>query len=147
MRSSATTALWDDASGEAPKQTLTPPPARAVRATTVLVVEDDQDIREALSDALGAEGYEVQVAENGRAGLEVLRGGCLADVILLDLLMPVMSGWEFRQEQLEDPTLAGIPVIVVSASQPGDARPDRHLPKPFALDDLLRAIAEVVDRH
>ena len=145
MPYAALRAVFEDAT-EGPARTPVPTHGRVVRATTVLIVEDDQDIREALSDALGAEGYDVAVAENGRVGLDVLRRGPTVDVILLDLLMPVMSGWEFRQEQLEDPTLAGIPVIVVSASTPGDARPDRHLPKPFALDDLLTAIVEVVDR-
>lgn len=110
---------------------------------SILIVEDDLDIREALAEALGFEGYDVFLAENGREALDVLREGPLPHVILLDLLMPVMSGWQFRQEQLADPALAGIPVIVVSASAPGDAQPDRYLPKPFSIDELLSAVAEV----
>lgn len=110
---------------------------------TILIVEDDLDIREALAEALGFEGYDVFLAENGQEALDVLRAGPLPHVILLDLLMPVMSGWQFRQEQLADPALAGIPVIVVSASAPGDARADRYLPKPFCIDELLSAVAEL----
>jgi len=110
---------------------------------SILIVEDDLDIREALAEALGFEGYDVFLAENGQEALDVLREGPLPHVILLDLLMPVMSGWQFRQEQLADPALADIPVIVVSASAPGDAQPDRYLPKPFSIDELLSAVAEV----
>lgn len=110
---------------------------------SILIVEDDLDIREALAEALGFEGYDVFLAENGQEALDVLRAGPLPHVILLDLLMPVMNGWQFRQEQLADPALAGVPVIVVSASAPGDARPDRYLPKPFSIDELLSAVAEL----
>jgi CheY-like chemotaxis protein len=110
---------------------------------SILIVEDDLDIREALAEALGFEGYEVFLAENGQEALDMLRAGPLPDVILLDLLMPIMSGWQFRQVQLADPALAGIPVIVVSASAPGDAQPDRYLPKPFGIEDLLSAVAEL----
>jgi CheY-like chemotaxis protein len=113
----------------------------------ILVVEDDPDIRETLSEALGFEGYEVTAASNGREALDALRRGPRADVILLDLMMPVMSGWEFRRVQLDDPALAGIPVVVVSASAPGNARPDRLLPKPFDIDDLLAVVAELVGRR
>ncbi|WP_242344612.1 response regulator [Anaeromyxobacter terrae] len=109
----------------------------------ILIVEDDPDIREALAEALGCEGYDVALAENGQDALDVLHDGPRPDVILLDLLMPVMSGWQFRQEQLADPALAGIPVVIVSASPPGDAHPDRYLPKPFSIDDLLSAVAEL----
>lgn len=118
-------------------------PRRAHSRGVILIVEDDLDIREALAEALGFEGYEVFLAENGQEALDVLRGGPLPDVILLDLLMPVMSGWQFRQVQLADPALAGIPVIVVSASAPGDAQPNRYLPKPFSIEDLLSAVAEL----
>ncbi|WP_242339575.1 MULTISPECIES: response regulator [unclassified Anaeromyxobacter] len=118
--------------------------ARRMRSRgAVLVVEDDPDIREALAEALGGEGYDVALAENGQDALDVLRDCPRPDVILLDLLMPVMSGWQFRQEQLADPALAGIPVVVVSASPPGDAQPDRYLPKPFSIDDLLSTVAEL----
>jgi CheY-like chemotaxis protein len=113
----------------------------------VLVVEDERDIREALAEALSYEGYDVVIAANGREALgRLCDGGSLPDVILLDLVMPEMNGWEFRQVQVHDPALAGIPVVVVSASDPGNARPDRHLPKPFAIDELFHAVAQLV-RH
>jgi len=64
--------------------------------------------------------------------------------VLLDLTMPVMTGWEFRRVQRLDPALAGIPVIVTSASSPGSAAPVRFLAKPFGLDELLRVLAEVL---
>jgi CheY-like chemotaxis protein len=127
-----------------------PHPARTHLAharARVLVVEDERDIREALAEALSYEGYDVAVASNGREALRALRGGPLPDVILLDLVMPVMSGWEFRQVQVDDPALSGIPVVVVSASDPGAAQPDRHLPKPFAIEALFDAVAELTRRH
>ncbi len=111
---------------------------------SVLVVEDDRDIRECMADALEMEGYAVACAQHGREALDQLRRGLRPDLILLDLLMPVMSGWEFRQAQLADPLLAGIPVVIVSASSPGAAaRPDRHLPKPFGIDELLSLVAQL----
>jgi CheY-like chemotaxis protein len=114
---------------------------REIASPSVLIVEDDRDIRECMADALEMEGYTVGLAGNGREALEVLRSGARPDLILLDLLMPVMSGWEFRQVQLSDPLLSGIPVVVVSASAPGGLRPDRHLPKPFGIDELLEVVA------
>jgi two-component system response regulator MprA len=120
---------------------------RGVSRTSVLIVEDDRDIRECMADALEVEGYSVALAANGREALDQLRDGVFPDLILLDLLMPVMSGWEFRQEQLADPLLSGIPVVVVSASSPGGLRPDRHLPKPFGLDELLEIVAVFASRR
>jgi CheY-like chemotaxis protein len=108
---------------------------------SILIVEDDADIRETLGDALELEGYDVVTAENGFDALCLLRSGLKPGLILLDLVMPIMSGWQFRQVQLADPSLAGIPVVVVSASAPGDARPDRHLRKPFGIDELLSTVA------
>ena len=66
------------------------------------------------------------------------------DVILLDLMMPVMNGWEFRRAQLADPALANIPVVVLSASAPDSCRPDRYLPKPFSVERLLAVLDELV---
>jgi CheY-like chemotaxis protein len=109
----------------------------------LLVVEDDPDIRDTLAEALAWEGYDVTTASNGLEALELLRGGLHADVILLDLMMPVMSGWEFRRVQQDDPALAGIPVVVLSASSPGNARPDRYLAKPFRIEDLLSVLGEL----
>lgn len=119
-------------------------PAPLAARARILLVDDEPDIRDVLSEALGWEGYDVATAANGREALEVLRSGPPVDVVLLDLTMPIMSGWEFRRVQRLDPALAGIPVIVTSASSPGTAAPVRFLPKPFGLDELLLALAEVL---
>jgi len=113
----------------------------------VLVVEDDGDIRETLRDVLTWGEYEVVTASNGREALDLLRDGTDVDVILLDLMMPVMSGWEFRRVQLDDPALAGIPCVVLSASAPGQARPDRFLAKPVGVDELLFTVGDVLAGH
>ena len=81
---------------------------------SILVIEDDEDIRESLQQVLEMEGYDVVPAGNGREGLAALSQAepC---VILLDLMMPVMNGWEFRREQLSDSLLASIPTVIVTA--------------------------------
>src|ERR1700682_362753 len=80
-----------------------------------LIVEDDASIREAIAEVLRSEGYEASSCGHGREALEYLRDGHHPDVILLDLMMPVMDGWEFRIEQRKDPALATIPVVALSA--------------------------------
>jgi CheY-like chemotaxis protein len=114
-------------------------------ANRVLVVEDDVDIQEALVRVLESEGYAVATAENGQAAIDYLRRSPPPRVILLDLMMPVMDGWQFRGEQKRDPTLAGIPVIVLSAyesPQPATATVDAasYLRKPIDLDLLLATV-------
>jgi CheY-like chemotaxis protein len=81
---------------------------------TVLVVDDDKDLLRLMTKFLRLEGFNPAQAANGREALDYLRGGGDADVILLDLRMPVMDGWAFRREQREDPGLASIPVVVLS---------------------------------
>jgi two-component system, chemotaxis family, chemotaxis protein CheY len=80
----------------------------------ILVVDDDVDIRESLVELLQAEGYIAVGAANGEEALGLLRSR-RASVVLLDLMMPVMDGFQFRREQLGDPALSQIPVVVVSA--------------------------------
>ena len=84
---------------------------------TILVVDDEPAIRESLGDLLREEGYDVLEAQNGMEALARLREPKPEQpcVIVLDLMMPVMDGYEFRAEQLRDQALAGIPVVVVSA--------------------------------
>jgi CheY-like chemotaxis protein len=82
----------------------------------VLVVEDNEATREAFALILGCEGYQVETADNGRRALEHLRSHARPCVIVLDLMMPEMDGWQFREEQRRDALLADIPVIVCSAS-------------------------------
>lgn len=112
-------------------------------AGCILVVDDEADIRDTIAELLADEGYAVEEASDGAEALAKAKG-CHPAMVLLDLMMPGMNGWEFRARQRDDPDLAGIPVIVVSAlgRVPGvDAA--GYLQKPFELDDLL----SVVRRH
>jgi CheY-like chemotaxis protein len=116
---------------------------------TVLIVEDDLDTREMLGRFLELEGFRVETAENGRQALDRLEAGAEACVILLDLMMPVMDGWQFRREQIRRATLAKIPVIVVSAA--GRERFEQidanaYLSKPVDLEELLARIYEYCPR-
>lgn len=113
-------------------------------APRILIVEDDRDTREMLGHLLELEGFDVQTAANGRQALDQLRGEGTANVILLDLMMPVMDGWQFRAEQRRDPRLSGIPVVVVTAAGARDAIPaidaDAWVPKPIDFDRLIDTI-------
>src|SRR5262249_18832048 len=82
---------------------------------SILVVDDDPDVRESLTDILGDEGYRVTGGRNGGGALEGLRGPPRPSLILLDMMMPEMDGWSFRLEQQKIPELAGIPVVILSA--------------------------------
>ncbi len=111
----------------------------------VLVVDDDADIRESLSDVLTDEGYQVVTAVDGRDALVKLRGpGVAPCVILLDLMMPVMSGVEFYAEKQSDPKLSSIPVVIVSAD--GNVRlkasslGGEYIAKPVRIEQVLDAV-------
>jgi CheY-like chemotaxis protein len=112
----------------------------------ILVVEDDPAIRETLEAVLEDEGYHVRGAANGREALALLRAEAGSPaLILLDLMMPVMSGWEFRVEQQHDPVLASIPVVVLSADRDVAAKAAAlqvadFLAKPVSLTLLLDAV-------
>lgn len=107
---------------------------------SVLVVDDERDIREAVSEVLVEHGYEVLGASDGAEGLCKLREHHPA-VVLLDLMMPGMNGWEFRKAQQHDPEVSGIPVIVVSAlGKVAGLDAAEFLEKPFELEDLLTAV-------
>jgi CheY-like chemotaxis protein len=111
-------------------------------ATTVLVVEDDFDLCDALVPILEYEGHRVVSAANGREALDRLQTMPRPSVILLDLMMPVMDGEQFRAEQLRDPSLASIPVVVLSAHAQAEERAARIgavacLRKPLDIDVLL----------
>ena len=115
----------------------------------LLLVEDDSSIRFALSDMLTDEGFDVTTVVNGRDALDELRQAAPPDVILLDLMMPVMDGWEFRVEQRADPLLAGIPLLAMSADLSAKARAiaaDGYIRKPIDFPELLRQLHGVVGR-
>jgi CheY-like chemotaxis protein len=108
----------------------------------ILIVEDDADSRETLRFFLTARGFRVATVVNGKEALDLLRGGARPQVILLDMLMPVMDGWEFRSRQLDDPKLRSIPVVVTSAVGL-DMRPVSNVGlfrKPLDLDALLQVV-------
>ncbi len=114
----------------------------------ILVVDDDPDILEALSEILEAEGFEIRRARNGKEALERLEPDP-PKLILLDLMMPVMDGWEFAQRMRQRPSVANIPIIVLSAdrnvgSKANDIGATGHLAKPFELNDLLDLVRRSV---
>jgi CheY-like chemotaxis protein len=110
----------------------------------VLVVDDDPDIRETLREVIEAEGFPVVTAAHGRAALEALALGLRPSLILLDLMMPAMSGWDVLAALREDRALAEIPVAVISAS--GEKAPPpgatHFLRKPIELDALLDVLRD-----
>jgi CheY-like chemotaxis protein len=81
----------------------------------VLTVEDNVEIREALTELIGDMGYSTAEAQNGREALQYLSSHSAPRLILLDMMMPVMDGLQFRQEQLKDSRIASIPVVVITA--------------------------------
>ncbi|HKA35807.1 MAG TPA: response regulator [Thermoanaerobaculia bacterium] len=111
----------------------------------VLVVDDDYAVLDAIKDVLEDEGYEVTLAANGLEALKELRRGDRPCLILLDLMMPVMNGWEFRREQLQDTTLAGIPTILITAHSRADEnttelKASGFLRKPAQPNTLLETV-------
>lgn len=110
---------------------------------SVLVVEDNDDVREMMAVTLELEGHQVATAINGRDALDKLHHGERPCVILLDLMMPVMNGWEFRRALELDPVLRDVPVVVVSAAtgeMASRAQAAAHLPKPLDMDRLLEIV-------
>ena len=85
-------------------------------AAKVLLIDDDFAILDGVSDFLESEGFSVVPASNGLEALNRLRSGLQVDAIVLDVMMPMMDGWDFRAEQLADPSLRDTPVVVISAS-------------------------------
>lgn len=110
----------------------------------VLVIDDNRDIADSLRDILELEGCIVATAYNGRDALELLRGGVSPSLILLDLRMPVMDGIQFRNEQLGDPALRDIPVVVLSADRNAATQATSLgltcITKPVELSQLLDAV-------
>jgi len=109
----------------------------------ILVVDDDPGAVDALTDILESEGYAVSSARNGQEALDYLRSSPPPAVIMLDLMMPVMNGRQFLEEQKKDPKLAHIPVVVMTAFMSVvDLRAPIILPKPIDVDGLLKIVAQ-----
>jgi CheY-like chemotaxis protein len=112
---------------------------------TVLIIEDDEAIRETLAELLQMEQFEIMLATNGEDGLNMLRQEKKPDVILLDLMMPIKDGFQFRAEQMNDPGIASIPVIVMSADAQIQQKADRiggveFLRKPPDLEEVIETV-------
>lgn len=114
-------------------------------SNSVVVVEDDEDVREGIEALLRRRGIRVVAAANGREALEVIGRDGPPSLVILDLMMPEMNGWALRANLLADPALAGIPVVVMS----GIADAQHHgralqavevLTKPFALERLYAVV-------
>jgi len=106
----------------------------------VLIVEDDEDLRDMMAQFLLVEGFRPETVSNGQEALDYLRKGPTPSVILLDMMMPIMDGWEFRREQQRDPRVANVPVIVLSAldrNRVGDIGEAAFMKKPLDFDRLL----------
>jgi CheY-like chemotaxis protein len=141
-------ARWLARARAAPLSTRDPAAPPAGRDHRVMVIEDNDAIREGFRLVLLDGGYEVTAFASGRRAFEHLRSGqALPGLILLDLLMPEMDGYQFRSEQSADRRLARIPTILVTAGAP--ARPidvTRVLRKPIDLDVLLETVRLELER-
>jgi CheY-like chemotaxis protein len=127
------------------------PQGGLIMGPTVLVVEDDRDLREAVAELLRIEGFEPVCAGNGQEALDYLGAGKRPRLILLDLMMPTMDGEQFRSAQLERPRLQSIPVVILSARTdvPLLARRLRcpYLTKPFEVGALLDTVKRYARRN
>jgi CheY-like chemotaxis protein len=116
----------------------------------ILIVEDDQYIRESIHELLEMENYSVLSAGNGQEALDLLRSAqSLPSLILLDLMMPVKDGFAFCVEQHEDPNLKNIPVVILSAdgrafSRQAETHARAFLRKPVDLDEILNLVKSLI---
>lgn len=118
-----------------------------VQCKSILIVEDNEDVRESIADALEMEGYAVSTSKNGKDGLAKLSTLPGPVLILLDLMMPVMNGWEFLDAQNKNPILEGHQVVTISAVSPTQSLQDPQpldtagsLQKPINLEPLLATV-------
>lgn len=114
----------------------------------ILIVEDDPDAAQSVADVLESEGYRTVLASNGLEALDHLNNGTRPDLILLDMMMPVMDGWTFRAEQLKTERLAAIPVVAMTAD--GNARAKAaamsaasSVSKPLSVDSLVGVVRKL----
>lgn len=117
-------------------------------AATILIVDDDREVRETLRDVLLDEGFEVHVAADGEHAFRMIDGGLRPNLILLDLMMPLLDGVEFRAAQQVDPRIAAVPVVFISATSTRPSSVDLGgaplVAKPFDLDELLQAVTDAL---
>ncbi len=114
-------------------------------AKRILIVEDDNSIRELLVELLQGEGYDVTSAVNGLEGLKCLAHNPSFNLILIDLMMPVMDGYTFRTEQMKNPKFSKIPVVVMSAEANAKEKLKSYgitafLSKPVELDTIIKTV-------
>jgi signal transduction histidine kinase len=122
------------------------PPTLPTDQWRVLLVEDDEALRDSVSAVLTDAGYLLSTCDNGRDALAHLKANP-ADIVVLDLMMPIMNGWEFRTAQREDLAIADVPVVVISADRSAKAsavHADSYVRKPFRAGDLLHEIERVL---
>lgn len=112
----------------------------------ILLVDDDADLRQCLVDVLEDAGYQVKTASSGREALRLLDGADLPRLILLDLMMPDLNGWQFYEQKQKVERLADIPVLVVTASRAlGASFPGSEvLLKPFSIETVVERVQHLV---
>jgi CheY-like chemotaxis protein len=116
------------------------------RRRRILVIEDDAELREAMQETLALRGHEVMSAGDGRSALQQMRAS-RPDIVILDLMLPIMDGWQFRAELKRDPALAETPVVVISGNDSATAAAvdaDLYMTKPIDPPALLNAIEDVL---
>jgi len=109
----------------------------------ILIIDDDQSIRESVSELLISEGHEVVTAANGLDGLDLLKKNKIK-LVIVDLRMPIMDGWEFKQSLDADPSYKELPVFVFSATpdyRPPGITATGFITKPVDIEELLRMLA------
>ena len=113
-------------------------------SASVLIIDDDQGITESLSMLLEDEGYSVAIAKNGSEGLDYLLSHSLPRIILLDLMMPIMDGYTFRDAQVKDTRLAAIPVVIMTAgsltARTAAMNAYTLVKKPIDIEHLLKSV-------
>ena len=115
-----------------------------IHNNTIMIVDDDDGIREALKAALEYEGYKVCTAENGQVALDLLNQGAQPCLIVLDLMMPVMDGWTFAAKLAASTELSNIPIVVISAlgDQAQQIQAKQIFKKPVNLKNLFEVIKQ-----
>ena len=145
---SASDPVDPDVKGSPPVEVRPDPPSREpnTRRRRILLIEDDDALREAMEETLALRGHQVTTASNGLDALRLMRSS-RPDLVILDLMLPVMDGWQFRAELKRDPSLADTPVVVISGNDSAAAAAvdaDLYMSKPIDPRALLHAIEDVL---